>query len=62
MCMHVVVDRFYLALLSAHEQSYCSGVACDSDDDLGLTVLRCQADILGTRVILNKRLAFCSVF
>ena len=60
--IYVVVDHFYLALLSAHEQTYCSGVTCDSDDDLGLTVLRCQANILGTRVILNKWLAFCGAF
>ena len=45
--IYVVVDHFYLALLSAHEQTYCSGVTCDSDDDLGLTVLRCQANIRG---------------
>ena len=52
--LFLVVDRLYVAPFSAFEQTRCALVVCDSndddddDDDVGLNVLGCRADILGT--------------
>ena len=42
-----VVDRFYVALFSALEQTYCARI-CFYHDDVELTVFECRVDILGT--------------